>query len=875
MSLEGRLLFAAFSLVALALLAAPVLAAPPPPALLAPDNDIRILFKENTLLLDWGSVENAVEYCVHISDDPSFSHENLTSGWIASDNYTLSLTNLVPGVRYYWRVQARDNENAEGENSGWRCFRRNSPPHLSNLLMGGKPSPADKLPTSAPMLSWTFTDDDGDTQKGVVIQVGSSENAYDKWNFRSENIAENTCSYLGAPLERGHRFYVRVTAIDSFGDQAPWEYGTLGQFTLNQLPQVENLRVNGEVNPTNLTDNSPTFTWGYSDGDGDPQTHYRVRVGTRPGENDIWDSGEVQAENKWAKCPPRPLQPGSTYYVRIAVRDGLEWSTWAEGRFRMNSPPVLQKLEINGGANYTSSRIVTLTVNATDDNMVQTLLTSFDGTSWTEWPYSSTLALTLPGGDGAKQVYVMVADDKGWKSSILGASIVLDQAPPYNLRGVQPPNGAVVGPDVVRISWTVPSDDTSGVVSLYTLELSKDQNFSSPTRLVCEKNYYDLPYENQTGTYYWRVRVADKAGNENCTPTYSFTYNSNAPLASVRADREVVNSPDVVLRLSGSNLAYYRYAFSEPDLYQATWIPYGGGVENIRLRLLTEGDYRICFEVKSPAGVVAGPIAVPLLVDLTPPRVSLTADNLFSRSKTRTLFIEAEDSWSGVSEMRLRLGENWGDWENFENTRRIELEKGGLNSVEVQVRDRAGNESVVAKLELYYSTGPPQPEVQVPPTVNQLTYTLTIHALPGISLFVNGEEIEPVGGFWVVNLRLREGRNEFTIRTEDPAGQSWENTFEIVCSKGEEKGFPLWSLALLPLAGVAGAYLLARWSAAKRRKMEMRLAARPTLPFKPGVQTEAGPAVQPEKKPEVQPAPKKLRVEKALKPKKGRRESGG
>jgi hypothetical protein len=74
---------------------------------------------------------------------------------------------------------------------------------------------------------------------------------------------------------------------------------------------------------------------------------------------------------------------------------------------------------------------------------------------------------------------------------------------------------------------------------------------------------------------------------------------------------------------------------------------------------------------------------------------------------------------------------------------------------------------------------------------------------------------------------------------------------------------------------VAGTYLLARWSAAKRRRMEMRLAARPTLPFKPGVQTEAGPAVQPEKKPEVQPAPKKLRAEKALKPKKGRRESGG
>jgi hypothetical protein len=390
---------------------------------------------------------------------------------------------------------------------------------------------------------------------------------------------------------------------------------------------------------------------------------------------------------------------------------------------------------------------------------------------------------------------------------------------------------------------------------------------------VCDKNYYDLPYENQTGTYYWRVRVKDKAGNENCTPTYSFTYNSDAPLANVWSEKEIVNSPDVVLKLSGSNLAYYRYAFSEPDLYRATWIPYGGGVENVRLRLLTEGDYRICFEMKSPAGVVAGPKVVTLLVDLTPPRVSLTADNLFSPSRSRTLFIRAEDSLSGVSQMRLRLGENWGDWENFENTRRIELQKEGLNSVEVQVRDRAGNESPVARLELYYSTGPPRLEIQVPPTVNQLTYTLTIHALPEVSLYVNGEKIEPVGGFWVVGLRLREGRNEFTLRTEDPAGQSWENTFVIVCSGKEERGFPLWLLAFVPLVGVAGAYLLARWSAAKRRKMEMRLAARPTLPFKPEVKVEA--AVRPEEKPEVQPAPRKLRVERPLKPKKGRRGSGG
>jgi hypothetical protein len=260
----------------------------------------------------------------------------------------------------------------------------------------------------------------------------------------------------------------------------------------------------------------------------------------------------------------------------------------------MNSPPELRKVIINGGARYTSSRMVTLTVDAVDDNVVQTLIVSFDAfQTQLEFPFSSTLNLTLPGGDGVKTVYVVVADDKGSKSTVKENFIVLDQTPPYGIVGVQPPDGAVVGPDLVTISWTIAYDDTSGVALPYVLELSKDRDFSSPIKIECEKNRYDLPYENQRGTYYWRVRVWDKAGNENCTPIYSFTYNLDAPIANIRTDSEIVNTPEVFIRLSGTNLASYRYALSEPDLYRAPWVVYSGGLENIRLRLLTEGDYRI------------------------------------------------------------------------------------------------------------------------------------------------------------------------------------------------------------------------------------------------------------------------------------------
>ena len=105
--------------------------------------------------------------------------------------------------------------------------------------------------------------------------------------------------------------------------------------------------------------------------------------------------------------------------------------------------------------------------------------------------------------------------------------IFLDTSTPNQATLVSPSNTQSLNSTTINFNWTL-GTDTGAVQSLRssTIEASTDINFG--TVLFSEQtdtNSYQFTFDN-LGTYYWRVRISDVAGNEgDYSAVNSFTIN--------------------------------------------------------------------------------------------------------------------------------------------------------------------------------------------------------------------------------------------------------------------------------------------------------------------------------------------------------------
>lgn len=112
-------------------------------------------------------------------------------------------------------------------------------------------------------------------------------------------------------------------------------------------------------------------------------------------------------------------------------------------------------IKLNNGSQYTTSKTVTLSIALTDSSTVgyQMKVWGVNGAetetdaSWET--YATTKSITLLNNDGLKTVYVKVRDDVCNETAAVSATITLDTSVPAV---------TIIGPDVSRISKTVPKN---------------------------------------------------------------------------------------------------------------------------------------------------------------------------------------------------------------------------------------------------------------------------------------------------------------------------------------------------------------------------------------------------------------------------------
>ena len=142
--------------------------------------------------------------------------------------------------------------------------------------------------------------------------------------WQAAGLSELTDEYLRL------RFYLTRSAAE---DASPQLYAWQMKTAEAQYPWVSDLLVEGEANPTNVSDTTPALSWTYHHPENSPQSAYQIIVASSPDlldENlgDLWDSGIVLSSDTSAVYAGTSLQDYTTYFWKVRVRSGE--GAWSE-----------------------------------------------------------------------------------------------------------------------------------------------------------------------------------------------------------------------------------------------------------------------------------------------------------------------------------------------------------------------------------------------------------------------------------------------------------------------------------------------------------------------------------------------------------------
>lgn len=469
-----------------------------------------------------------------------------------------------------------------------------------------------------------------------------------------------------------------------------------------------------------------------------------------------------------------------TNHIAVRVTDNLGLTNMTAIELVLDTTAPTGSVEIDGGAELTSTLEVSLALTAEDAYGVPTMHISFvpNFKPMRTFDFTETMDLTLEGIDGPITVYVRFVDSHGLVSAVVSDTISLDMTAPEGT--VQIDAGAEHA-STDQVTLTLDHSDVNGVASV---EVANDESITDAVTIATDVKEleWDLAVEAD-GTAWVYVRLTDILGN-------SIVISDSIEVYILKAEGTVAVDGDALTNLPTVTLTIDAPTHLRAELMQVSEDPTFEGVEWRQMAgtmnwILSPGDgtKTIYVRFEDFRGFHSLPVSTVVTVDTTSPVVTATidggaeyaTDTLVTLTLTFDDDLAATDAWVGISDDRMEA-----DMFSYADTMEWTLSAiEGEHTVHVWVADGAGNIGV-ATASIILATTAPTVTASVPGATNADTLPVDVEvtdALGGARVQV-AIDVDPDGGdAWMaptdINVDisgLTEGEHTVHVRARNAAG---------------------------------------------------------------------------------------------------------
>ena len=401
-------------------------------------------------------------------------------------------------------------------------------------------------------------------------------------------------------------------------------------------------------------------------------------------------------------CPPSTtysspftISAEGTTYVRYQSEDNLGNTETISRTVIKDTTPPTGSVSINGGAAYTSSTSVTLSLSCSDASgcthmKISNTLAGL-GTATIE-AYTSSKAWPLLSGDGTKAAYVVYGDGAGnWMpdGSAVADTIDLDTTPPTGSTVEIPSNTNHYRPATMPTSFSGKAKDNAGGGGLnansvtFYIKSASDNNYWTgstwtssitwlPTVHVATTGDTEVTWTSSAtlpawsdGTYYSKAKTTDKVAYTFEGSEISFVYDSIPPVTNIDSPAASIwFKSDFTLQYDTTDVNIDICSISTKDGV-GSWIERSTACGNEKTLTITVGSGKYCASEGSNACSIkvyakdkstnSNEVTRSFSIDLTPPTIdSLThSPDIITPEIDVTIISEASDSLSGISDIKI------------------------------------------------------------------------------------------------------------------------------------------------------------------------------------------------------------------------------